>query len=61
MTNRRQRVTSGKLNVADERDAWLDHSYLIVARPHDSSPEVTCWRWTGDPSRRIQERIKMGV
>ncbi len=43
----------------DEGDAWLDHSYLIVARPHDSSPEVTCWRWTGDPTRRVQERIEV--
>ena len=44
----------------DQRDAWLDHSYLIVARPRESSPEVTCWRWTGDPPLRVRERIELG-
>ena len=43
----------------DERDAWLDHSYLIVACPRDSAPEVTSWRWTGDPPRRVRERVEV--
>ena len=49
----------GEPSQTDQRDAWLDHSYLIVAYPRNAHPEATCWRWTGDPPRRVRELVEV--